>query len=175
MADHYGTNLAVGVGWLKAFDPLATDAQKGITQADLTAAENWADAVVEAAFIGLYDMADWKTTQVPLVAQIFDLLASARAIAFKYARPAMADNEKNSQSDVLMKQALELIQQVRGEREPRLVLTRSSALLPRLSGRDAWPVLTVPDTTFFPANDDDTSHGIATSFNLQTLYEEYSV
>jgi len=81
--------LEAGKRYLKNLDALAADAQDGITQDDLDAAEAAARNLIDAALAGLYSLAGWTDSPPPLVADIADKLASAEVLAMKFSRDGM--------------------------------------------------------------------------------------
>jgi hypothetical protein len=82
--------LSVGVGHLKNLDALADDAQEGITQDDLDLAEAFANAEVDAAFAGTYDVSGWEAATPPMIVKVALLLGSAQVLQFKFGRSAVA-------------------------------------------------------------------------------------
>ena len=85
------TTLTPGAGWLKNLPALVADAQDGLTQADLTAAEAWADARVQGFFGRFYDTTTAAFRAAPIPREVANLLASARVIGFKFARGGGGD------------------------------------------------------------------------------------
>ncbi|HOQ59091.1 MAG TPA: hypothetical protein PKZ08_00585 [Vicinamibacterales bacterium] len=78
--------LTVGQGFLKNLDPLVTNAQHGLTAADVAKAEAAADAQVNAWFARHYDVASPSFATAPMVAQIAERLGSALLLAYKFSR-----------------------------------------------------------------------------------------
>ena len=110
--EHYGTDIHVGVGYLKGLPPLAATAQEGITQADLDVAMNDADTMIEHIFGSRYDIAGWKVSPPPLVSMLWQMLASAKTIEFKDLRLGLPGEDYESAARRLLRSARELIDKV---------------------------------------------------------------
>lgn len=78
--------LVAGAKYLKNFDAPATDAQKGMTQADLTECEENAAEIIDLELGELYDTSGWGTSPPPLIGTIATMLASAEAMLMKFSR-----------------------------------------------------------------------------------------
>jgi len=109
---HYGPDLQAGQRYLKAFPPLAPGSQDGITQADLDAAMNAADSLVDSLFGSDYDMAAWRESPPPLVSILWELLASARAIRFRELRLGLPGGEADSTAARLERSARDLVDRI---------------------------------------------------------------
>ncbi len=79
--------LTIGAGWLKNFDPLVTDPQKGLTAADVAKAMAYADRKINVFFGKRYDISAAAFSTAPMVLEIAELLGSARMVEFKFSRP----------------------------------------------------------------------------------------
>lgn len=85
-------SLQVGVGFLKNFDALVSDAQKGLTAADVAKAEAYADRTINAFFARRgYDLTNAAFQTAPMIVEIAEMLGAARMIVFKFAINADAD------------------------------------------------------------------------------------
>jgi len=91
--EHYGPDLQAGVHYLKGFPELAANAQDGITQADLDAAMNVADVMIESIFGADYDIAGWLESPPLLVSAVWELLAAAKATEFRELRLGAPDED----------------------------------------------------------------------------------
>lgn len=109
MTTHYGPDLEAGVGLLKGFAELADEAQDGITEADLEAAMNTADAMIESLFGGDYDISGWRDAPPPLVSVLWEMLAAAKAIEFRDLRLGLPGDDGRSAAGRLLRAARELI------------------------------------------------------------------
>ena len=109
---HYAEDIQVGVGLLKGLPPLAANAQDGITQADLDAAMNVADTMIEAIFGERYDISGWPTSSPPLIALLWEILASAKVIEFKDLRLGLPAGEGPSGAVGLVRSARELVDKI---------------------------------------------------------------
>jgi len=117
--------LTVGAGWLKNFDPLATEAQKGLTQDDVDKAEAYADTRIKtwALTVG-YDPAAAAFATAPMIVETAEMFGSARMIEFKFSQ--------NPENDVGLASALE-------EKAERLLeLVRHTGLY-AADGTRIWP------------------------------------
>jgi len=85
MSGGYKT-LEAGKRYLKNVAPLSEDPQEGLTQEDLDAAEVTAKDTIDAALAGVYQTAGWSDSPPPMIADIADRLASAKALAMKFGR-----------------------------------------------------------------------------------------
>ena len=110
--NHYGTDIQVGVGHLKGLPPLAPSAQDGITQADLDAAMNDADTMIEGLFGDRYDISGWLAEPPPLVSMLWELLASAKVIEFKDLRLGLPGEESEPGAARLVHSARELVDKI---------------------------------------------------------------
>jgi len=102
--------LTVGQRYLKNFDPLVTDAQQGITQADVNAAQVEADTLIDLALGDIYDVSGWATATPAIIASIADRLGSAYLIRCKFSRDGKADPKFG---DFLMEEAQQLLELLR--------------------------------------------------------------
>ncbi len=109
---HYGSDVQVGVGHLKGLPALAATAQDGITQADLDAAMNTADTMIEAIFGDRYDISLWPDSPPPLVSVLWELLASAKVIEFKDLRLGLPDDDGPSGAAGLVRAARGLVDKI---------------------------------------------------------------
>jgi hypothetical protein len=136
MADtHYGPDIEAGARYLKGFPSAAAEPQDGITQADLDAAMTAADTIVEATFGFDYDMSGWLDATPPLVAMVWELLASARAVEFKDLRLGLPgdDDDGRTAAERLERAARALLEKVLHGRPERLHLrdTDGNVIMPR--------------------------------------------
>ena len=106
---HYGSDIQAGAGYLKGLPPLAASAQDGVTQADLDAAMSVADTMIDAIFGDRYDITGWAASSPPLIAMLWEMLASARVIEFKDLRLGLPADDGPSGSTGLVRSARELI------------------------------------------------------------------
>lgn len=84
--------LQVGVGFLKNFDALVDDAQKGLTAADVAKAEAYADRTIDAFFARKgYDLTNADFATAPMIVEIAEMLGSARMLVYKFAVNGDAD------------------------------------------------------------------------------------
>jgi len=102
--------LALGTGYLKNFDPAASDPQKGMTAADVSAAEADAKAVIDGALGDVYDEATWATGVPPVIASIAERLGAAYLIRALYNRDGRGDLKL---AEKLVAEANAMIQQLR--------------------------------------------------------------
>ena len=109
---HYGSDIQVGVGYLKGLPPLAASAQDGITQADLDTAMTTADTMIEAIFGERYDISEWQTSSPPLIALLWQILASAKVIEFKDLRLGLPTDDGPSGAAGLVRSARELVDKI---------------------------------------------------------------
>ena len=119
---HYGSDIQAGVGHLKGFPSLAASAQDGITQADLDAAMNEADTMIESLFGSEYDISSWATSPPPLISMLWEILASAKAIEFRDLRLGLPAEEDGSAAARLAHSARELIDRILHGRPERIHL-----------------------------------------------------
>ena len=110
--EHYGPDLQVGAGYLKALPPLAASAQDGITQADLDAAMSQADTMIESLFGARYDIAGWTPSPPPLVSLLWEMLASAKAVEFHDLRLGLPGEDAPSAAARLVRSARELLDKI---------------------------------------------------------------
>ena len=85
--------LEAGKRYLKNLGSLVEDAQEGLTQADLDAAEASAKNAIDAALAELYDISGWASSTPPLIAEIADKLASAEVLTMKFARAVLGGSQ----------------------------------------------------------------------------------
>lgn len=109
---HYGNDIQVGVGYLKGLPPLAASAQDGVTQADLDAAMDVADTMIEAIFGDRYDISGWQTSSPPLISMLWEMLASAKVIEFKDLRLGLPADDGPSGAAGLVRAARELVDKI---------------------------------------------------------------
>ncbi len=109
---HYGDDVTAGAGYLKGFPALAANAQEGITQADLDAAMDMADTMIESLFGREYDIAGWEASPPPLISMLWEMLASAKAIEFKDLRLGLPGEDQESAAIRLIRSARELIDKI---------------------------------------------------------------
>ncbi len=112
MTTHYGPDLEAGVGHLKGLPELAEDAQDGMTQADLDAAMDAADARIESLFGGDYDISGWREEPPPLIAILWDLFAAARVIEFRDLRLGLPGDDGRSAAARLHQTAQNLLDRI---------------------------------------------------------------
>ncbi len=111
--EHYGPDIQAGVGYLKGIPELAANSQDGITQADLDAAMNAADIMIESLFAADYDISGWRTSDSPpLVSMLWEMLASAKAIEFRDLRAGLHAEDSGAAAARLIRSARELIDKV---------------------------------------------------------------
>jgi len=122
--EHYGPDLQAGAGYLKGVPPLAANAQDGITQADLDAAMNAADVMIQSLFGDAYILDDWIESTPPLVAMVWEILAAGKAIVFKDLRLG-APAEQDGAAARLVRSARELLDKILHGRPERLHLRDS--------------------------------------------------
>ena len=120
--EHYGGDLQAGAGHLKGFPALAAEAQDGITQADLDAAMDVADTMIESIFGGDYDLSGWRDAPPPLVSALWEMLAAAKAIEFRGLRLGLPGEGGDPAAAGLVRQARELTEKVLHGRPERLYL-----------------------------------------------------
>jgi len=109
---HYGDDITAGAGHLKGFPAPAANAQDGITQADLDAAMDMADTMIESLFGGEYDIAGWQAAPPPLVSMLWEMLAAAKAIEFRDLRLGLPGEDQESGAVRLIRSARELIDKI---------------------------------------------------------------
>jgi len=158
--------LTANVGWLKNVD-LKTSAANGVTQADLTAAENAAAARIDAELAAVYDTADWADDTPPIIEHAADLISSAEVLDYKYERGDTVDGEDTNLPARLRARAERLLTRLRGQGPALDVVLSDGTVQHRLPGVGrSLPTGTVPDTRFFPDNDDgSTRHNLESTFN----------
>ena len=86
MANRSYKALAAGTGWLKNIDELAVSAEDGLTQADLTAAENQAAREIDSFFSKFYVIETWESDVPPAIAVIANMLGSSVALLMAFNR-----------------------------------------------------------------------------------------
>lgn len=133
---HYGGDIQVGVGYLKGLPPLAASAQDGITQADLDAAMNVADTMIEAIFGERYDISGWQASSPPLISMLWQILASAKVIEFKDLRLGLPEDDGPSGAAGLIRSARELVDKILHGWPERIHLRDASGnVVPALKNR----------------------------------------
>ena len=83
--------LTLGRGYLKNFDPVVADPQKGMTAQDVEAAEADAKAVIDAALGDVYDLTTWVGSVPTVIAAIAERLGAAYLIRALYNRDGRGD------------------------------------------------------------------------------------
>jgi len=162
--------LTANVGWLKNVD-LKSSAAHGVTQADLTAAEDAAAARIDAELAGVYDTGDWAGDTPPIIEHIADLVSAAEVLDYKYQRGDTVDGEDTNLPARLRARAERLLARLRGEGPALEVVLADGTVQARFPGVGrALPTGTVPDTRFFPDENDGT-----TRHNLETTFEQGNI
>jgi hypothetical protein len=158
--------LAANVGWLKNVD-LKTSAANGVTQADLTAAEEAAAARIDAELAGCYDTSAWPDDTPPIIQHVAELLSSAEVLDIKYQRGDTVDGEDTNLPARLTARGEALITRLRGEGPALEVVSEDGTVQRRRPGAGrALPTGTVPETRFFPDQSDGTTpHNLKTTFD----------
>ena len=108
--------LEVARRYLKSIDVLATDPTKGITQGDLTQAEDDAQAATDSALASHYDVSGWSAAPPPVIETVAELLASAQVLRYRYQRDSLGGGEAGRFADVLRDEAQALLQELRAGR-----------------------------------------------------------
>ena len=157
--------LTANAGWLKNVD-LKTTPANGVTQADLTAAENAAASRIDAELAAVYDTSGWADDTPPIIEHIAELLSSAEVLDYKYQRGDTVDGEDTNLPARLRREAETLLARLRGEGPPLDVVGSDGSVQRRLPGVGrSLPTGSVPPTRFFPDEDDgSTPHNLENTF-----------
>ena len=108
--------LEVARRYLKSIDVLATDPAKGVTQGDLTQAEEHAQALVDSELASYYDVSGWSASAPPIIETAAELLASAQVLRYRYQRDGLGGSDAGRFADVLRAEAEALLRELRGGR-----------------------------------------------------------
>jgi len=166
VAGVYYNVLEVGRRYLKNIDALATDPQKGITQEDLSAAQESAKTLIDSRLAPFYDLSGWLSETPPVIEDVAELLSSAQVLEYAYERDSQEGEAIYPK--VLREQGLRLLSALKAG---HLLVVKVDGTVQKMKkgvGKTG-PRLKAPETTFFP---DD---GSRTRQNLKTLYQEGNV
>ena len=140
--------LTANTGWLKNVD-LKASAANGVTQADLTAAENAAAARIDGELAGVYDTSGWTASTPPIIAHVAELLSSAEVLDYKYQRGDTVDGEDTNLPARLRARVERLLNRLRGQGAPlEIVRADGSVQYRRAQVGRALPTSTTPETKF---------------------------
>jgi len=108
--------LEVAKRYLKSIDALATNPTKGITQSDLTQAEEDAQALVDSELASYYDVSGWSADTPPIIETVAELLSSAEVLRYRYQRDSLGGADAGEFAEVLRKQAEQLLSELKAGR-----------------------------------------------------------
>ena len=163
--------IAVPSGWaleanhryLKGIiDDLAPvgDEDKGVTQADLDAAENHAWYTILSRFVAMFDVSTWTSSPPIPLFQIWDWLASACAILMVHHRLGTTDAGANVHVKHYVEMADNMIQFIVDppeEGQRMHLLTSAGAIVFPRTNSVIPSVVNITGTVFFPASNDEVS------------------
>jgi len=137
--------LEVGKKYLKNLDALAADPQDGITQEDLTEAEEAAKNYIDLELGDLFSkgtMAGWTVTPPPTIEDTACRLASAEVIMLKFSRDGVAGPD--GYVDWLTEGAVERLEKIKTGEAPLRdasgnVIQPQVDLRPRVKNREDMP------------------------------------
>jgi len=164
--------LTAGVGYLKNI-VLATVAAHGITAADLVLGENRADRTILGALLGYYTKAN--LILAVNIEEVALLLASSTVIQYKMERHAVEDDDETATPMNLWKEGMSLVSSIQGKTYPRYYLYDASDNIIAMRKGVFVPQTNTADTTFFPENDTDKSHGQTSRSNVEGVFERGNI
>lgn len=125
MADYYNS-LVPARRYLKNIEKLEGDPTRGITRADLLSAQAAAKAEVDSALAGYYEVSDWASSTPPVIEDLAELLSSAHVLRYRYEREAPASSMVSNFPELLRRQALAMLEDIRKGR--RLVILADGSI-----------------------------------------------
>ena len=108
--------LQVARRYLKSIDVLATDPTKGITQEDLTQAQDDAQARIDGVLAPYYEVSGWSADTPPIVETVAELLSSAQVLRYRYQRDSLGGADAGRFAEVLFDQAGKLLADLKSAR-----------------------------------------------------------
>lgn len=163
--------LKEGERYIKPIDELFDDADDGMTQRDLDAAETYAMHITNGKIGWGYDISTWQDDPPPLVEYINDLLASAKALEFYLNRDTNITLGAEFQPDKMEKDALEMLD---GIRLGGMELTDTDGSI--LSRKQISPRQGIRHresaATFYPDKNSHRSFGVPARFTAERTYKK---
>ncbi len=161
--------LAVDEDYLKPIGELAVNADEGIVQEDLDAAEIEAMELTKGTIGWMYDISTWETTTPSLIEYVNKLLASAVTLEYYLSRDTTITVGTQYEPEKLWEQGNDYLEKIRkGDLE---LLDSSDALIPRLkiSPRQG-PRSVSSAATFYPDRASTRSFGTLPRFSAQRAF-----
>lgn len=163
--------LDVDADYLKPIGELAANADEGIVQEDLDAAEEEAMQVTKGKIGWMYDISTWEATTPPQIEYVNKLLASAVALEYYLSRDTDITVGTQYEPEKLWEKGMAFLDQIRkGDME---LMDANDIYIPRLKLSPRQGPRSVSScATFYPDSKYKTSFGKLPRFSAQRTFED---